>query len=157
MKKFLFLLVLCAPVLCAPAYGDQTFSMIKPTAVKEHHIGGIIDTIEKANLSIAALKMQTISQEQAEAFYAEHKGKPFYPELVKMMSSGPVVLMVVEGDNAVAALRKVVGSTDPKKADAGTIRALFGKSVGENAIHASDSPESAQREIQFFFAQEAIQ
>lgn len=146
MKYILPLLLVTASL-----FGDQTFSMIKPTAVKEHHIGGIIDAIEKANLTIVALKMQTISKEQAEAFYGEHKGKPFYPELVQMMSSGPVVLMVVEGDNAVPALRKVVGSTDPKKADAGTIRATFGKSVGENAIHASDSPESAAREIAFFF------
>ncbi|MCE5293508.1 MAG: nucleoside-diphosphate kinase [Chlamydiales bacterium] len=131
---------------------DQTFSMIKPTAVKEHHIGGIIDLIEKANLSIADVKMQQLTKEQAEAFYAEHKGKPFFGELVSMMSSGPVVLMVVEGDNAQAKLRDIIGSTDPKKASPGTIRASFGKSVTENAIHGSDSPESAKREIAFFFA-----
>jgi nucleoside-diphosphate kinase len=130
--------------------------MIKPTAVKEHHIGGIIDMIEKANLSIGALKMQKISKEQAEAFYAEHQGKPFFAELVQMMSSGPVVLMVVEGDSAITKLREVVGSTDPKKAAPGTIRATFGKSVGENAIHASDSPQSATREIAFFFAQDSV-
>ena len=135
---------------------ERTFSMIKPAAVQEHHIGGIIDMIEKAHLSIAGLKMQRLSTEQAEAFYAEHKGKPFYNDLVKMMSSGPIVLMVIEGDGAVAKLREVVGSTDPKKANVGTIRATFGKSVGDNAIHASDSPESATREISFFFSEEEI-
>ncbi len=134
-------------------YSDQTFSMIKPTAVKEHHIGGIINMIEQANLELVALKMQRITKEQAEAFYGEHKGKPFYNDLVAMMSSGPVVLMVVEGDNAVPHLREIVGATDPKKAAPGTIRASYGKSVGENAIHASDSPESAKREIAFFFGQ----
>lgn len=155
MRTFIFCLltVLASVTLSAQ---ERTFSMIKPTAVQEHHIGGIIDMIEKAHLSVVALKMQSLSKEQAEAFYAEHKGKPFYPELVKMMSSGPIVLMVIEGDNAVAHLREVVGSTDPKKATVGTIRATFGKSVGENAIHASDSKESAAREIGFFFSQEEI-
>lgn len=107
--------------------------------------------IEQANLAVVKLNMRTLTKEQAEAFYAEHKGKPFYADLVTMMSSGPVVVMVVEGNNAQASLREVVGATDPKKAAPGTIRAAFGKSVGENAIHASDSPESAEREIQFFF------
>jgi len=151
-----FLLSLCAFLLCNALQAEKTFSMIKPTAVKEHHIGGIIDLIEKANLSVVALKMQNITKEQAESFYGEHKGKPFYADLVNMMSSGPVVLMVIEGDNAVMHLREIVGSTDPKKASAGTIRATFGKSVGENAIHASDSTESAKREITFFFAGDAI-
>lgn len=135
---------------------EQTFSMIKPTAVQEQHVGAIMDMIEKARLKIVALKMQQLSKEQAEAFYAEHKGKPFYAELVTMMSSGPIVLMVVDGDSAVQQLRQVVGSTDPKKADPGTIRRTFGKNVGENAIHASDSQESAAREIQFFFSTEEI-
>lgn len=155
MKKFI--LSLCALfVSFSLSAAEQTFSMIKPTAVKEHHIGGIIDCIEKANLSVAALKMHKLSKEQAEAFYAEHKDKPFYPELTTMMSSGPVVLMVIEGDNAVLKLREVIGSTDPKKAAPGTIRALFGKSVTENAIHGSDSQASAEREIAFFFTKEEL-
>ncbi len=155
MNKYISLLgafIVSASILVA----DQTFSMIKPTAVKEHHIGGIIDMIEKANFTVKGLKMQHLSQEQAEAFYAEHKGKPFYNDLVSMMSSGPVVLMVIEGDNVVSRFRETIGATDPKKAASGTIRALFGKSVGENAIHASDSPESAKREISFFFATENL-
>lgn len=128
-----------------------TFSMIKPTAVKEGHIGGILEVIEKSNLRIAALKMLKLSKEDAESFYGEHKGKSFYADLVAMMSSGPIVAMVVEGENSVERLREIVGSTDPKKAERNTIRARFGKNVGENAIHASDSPESASKEIPFFF------
>ena len=155
MKKFI--ISFCAFLLSfSLASCEQTFSMIKPTAVKEHHIGGIIDCIEKANLSVVALKMHKLSYAQAEAFYAEHKDKPFYPELASMMSSGPVVLMVIEGDNAVLKLREAIGSTDPKKAAPGTIRALFGKSVTENAIHGSDSKASAEREIAFFFAKEEL-
>ena len=135
---------------------EKTFSMIKPTAVQEHHIGGIIDMIEKANLKIAALKLQRLSEEEAEAFYAEHKERPFYKDLVAMMSSGPVVLMVVEGDKAISHLREVVGATNPEQALAGTIRKTYGNSVQENAIHASDSPQSAEREIKFFFATDEI-
>lgn len=155
MNKFVcFLLIaLCSMSLCR---AERTFSMIKPTAVHDHHVGAIIDMIEKTSLHVIGLKMQKITTEQAEAFYAEHAGKPFYPDLVKMMSSGPVVVMVIEGDNAVSNLRNVVGSTDPKKANIGTIRHTFGKSVGENAIHASDSQESAVREINFFFTKEEI-
>jgi nucleoside-diphosphate kinase len=156
MHKFIFCLLTALASVSLWAAQEQTFSMIKPTAVQEHHIGGIIDMIEKAQLHVSALKMKQLSKEQAEAFYAEHKGKPFYPDLVTMMSSGPIVVMVIEGDNAVKNLRDVVGSTDPKKANAGTIRATFGKSVGENAIHASDSKESAEREIKFFFTKEEI-
>lgn len=135
---------------------ELTFSMIKPNAVQDNHIGDIIALIEKANLKVAGLKMQRLSKEQAEAFYAEHKGKPFYNDLVSMMSSGPIVLMVFDGDNAVLKLREVVGSTDPKKAAPNTIRALYGKSVGENSIHASDSVDSAKREIDFFFKKEEL-
>jgi len=145
--RYILLALLATASLCA----EQSFSMIKPAAVKEQHIGQIIAMIEQQNLALTNIMMQTLSQEQAEAFYGEHKGKPFYPELVAMMSSGPCVLMVVDGDNAVLRLREIVGSTDPKKAAPGTIRAAFGKSVGENAIHASDSVESAKREITFFF------
>ncbi len=143
--------ILLALLALSPLAAEETFSMIKPGAVQAHHIGEIIAMIEKQNLTLSNLKMEKLSEPQAEAFYAEHKGKPFYPELVKMMTSGPVVLMVVDGDNAVLRLREIVGSTDPSKAAPGTIRQAFGKSVGENAIHASDSAESAKREITFFF------
>src|SRR5260221_14671685 len=139
-----------------PVKKEMTFSMIKPTAVKEGHIGGIIEVIEKSRLHIAGLKMVKLSKEEAENFYAEHKGKPFYGELVNMMSSGPIVAMVIEGENVVTRLRDIVGATDPKKANRGTIRQLFGKNVGENAIHASDSPASAITEIPFFFTTQEI-
>ncbi len=130
--------------------------MIKPSAVQEQHIGQIISMIEKENLKVSGLKLQRLSEDEARAFYAEHKERPFYQELVAMMSSGPVVLMVIEGDAAVTRLRELVGSTDPKKANPGTIRHAFGKSVGDNAIHASDSPASAAREIAFFFAKDEL-
>ncbi len=155
MKKFIISLCACLISFSLCSAG-QTFSMIKPTAVKDHQIGGILEMIEKANFSVSALKMQKLSKEQAEGFYAEHKGKPFFDDLVSMMSSGPVVLMVLDGDNAVPHLREIIGSTDPKKASPETIRAKFGKSVTENAIHGSDSPESAAREISFFFSAEEI-
>ena len=129
----------------------KTFSMIKPTAVQENHVGGIIDKLEQAGLKIKGLRMTRLSQEQAKAFYKEHDGKPFFATLVEKMTAGPVVVMVVEGDDAVASLRKVIGATNPEKADTGTIRKLYGKNVTENAIHGSDSNESAAREIAFFF------
>ncbi len=131
---------------------EQTFSMIKPGAVREKHIGAIIEKIEQStSLKIGAIKMYQLSKEQAEAFYAEHKERPFFADLVASMTSGPVVAMVVEGENAVVKLREIVGATDPKKAAPGTIRALFGSNVTQNAIHASDSVANATREIPFFF------
>jgi nucleoside-diphosphate kinase len=160
MKKFLSLCVfvfLSANTALCFAFGpkietvEQTLCMIKPTAVRESHMGPIIATIEKANLRIVALKMTKLSDTDAKSFYAELKDKPFFAELVSMMTSGPIVAMVVEGQNAIARTRELVGDTDPKKAKAGTIRKLFGKNISENAIHASDSAESAINEIPFFF------
>ncbi len=130
---------------------EQSFAIIKPTAVREGHIGAIIEMIEKANLKINGLKMTKLSVIDAESFYAEHKGKPFFKELITMMTSGPIVAMVVEGQDAIARLRTLVGATDPNKAANDTIRKAFGKNITENAIHASDSAESAIREIPFFF------
>jgi len=132
-------------------FSEQTFSMIKPGAVQEHHIGAIIDAIEKANLQIVKLQMMQLDEAQVKAFYKEHEGKPFFPTLITKMTSGPVVAMVIEGDNAVPRLREIIGNTNPEKAAPGTIRALFGKNMTENAIHASDSADSAKREIAFFF------
>ncbi len=130
---------------------EMTFSIIKPNAVKKNNIGGIINKFEKAGLKIAASKLSMISKAKCEEFYAEHKARPFFGELVSFMTSGPVMLMCLSGDNAVAKNREIMGATDPKKAAPGTIRAEFGDTVGENSVHGSDSPESAQRELALFF------
>ena len=134
-----------------PETVEQTLAIIKPTAVREGHIGAIIEKIENAKLRLSALKMTKLSRLDTESFYAEHKDKPFFAELVNMMSSGPIVVMVVEGQDAINRLRLLVGATDPNKASDNTIRKLFGKNITENAIHASDSAESAIQEIPFFF------
>jgi nucleoside-diphosphate kinase len=152
----LFIFALCLfQSACAlgpkPGTTEQTLAIIKPTAVLEGHIGAIIDKIEKANLRLSALKMTKLSKLDAESFYAEHKDKPFFSELVAMMTSGPIVAMVVEGQDAIGRLRTLVGATDPKKAESNTIRGMYGKNITENACHASDSAESAIREIPFFF------
>lgn len=130
---------------------EQTFSIIKPNAVKKGKIGEIIAQFEKSGLKIGAAKLVTLSRNKCEEFYAEHKERPFFGELVSFMTSGPVMLMVLSGSNAVAKNREIMGATDPKKAAPGTIRALHGDSVGENAVHGSDSPVSAAREIALFF------
>lgn len=130
---------------------ERTLSIIKPDGVNNHHIGEIISRFEKAGLRIADIKMVTLSKEQAEQFYQEHRERPFYQDLVKSMTSGPVVLMVLEGNQAVSKNRELMGATDPKKAEKGTIRADFAKDVTQNTVHGSDSPESARREILFFF------
>lgn len=143
-------------LFCTALQASETFSMIKPTAVKEQHIGEILALIEKSDLKIVAIKMVKLDEALAKTFYKEHENKPFFPELVQMMTSGPVVAFVASGDDAVLRLRKLVGDTNPKKAALGTIRALFGKSPGENAIHASDSDESAKREIALFFTPDQI-
>jgi nucleoside-diphosphate kinase len=149
LQNSLFAFLLSAGILGAAE--ERTFSMIKPSAVQEGHIGAILNKIEQSGLRIAALKMHKMTKEQAEEFYKEHKERPFYPDLVAFMTSGPVVAMVVEGNDSVVRLRKIVGVTNPAKAEPGTIRALFGKNVTENAIHASDSITSTAREIPFFF------
>ncbi|MGE0633013.1 MAG: nucleoside-diphosphate kinase [Pseudobdellovibrionaceae bacterium] len=135
---------------------EQTFSIIKPNAVKKNAMGDIIATFEKNGLKIAACKLAVISKSKCEEFYAEHKERPFFGELVSFMTSGPVMLMCLSGDNAVAKNREIMGATDPKKAAPGTIRAKHGDSMGENAVHGSDSPTSAARELSLFFEKNEI-
>lgn len=135
---------------------ERTFSIIKPNAVKKNAIGDIVAHFEKNGLRIGAMKMGYISKDKCELFYDEHKARPFFGELVSFMTSGPVVLMCLVGENAVAKNRELMGATDPKKATAGTIRAKHGDSMGENAVHGSDSPASAQRELAIFFDKHEI-
>ena len=130
---------------------EQTLSIIKPDAVSKNHIGEIIARFEKAGLKIVAQRMMQLSTAQAEGFYAEHKGRPFFDGLVKFMTSGPVVVQVLSGDNAIALNRELMGATDPAKAAPGTIRADFASAIDANAVHGSDSPTSAAREIAYFF------
>ncbi|PIU00393.1 MAG: nucleoside-diphosphate kinase [Bdellovibrionales bacterium CG10_big_fil_rev_8_21_14_0_10_45_34] len=130
---------------------EETFSIIKPNAVKKNAVGAIITQFEKNELKVAAAKMVHLSRKKCEEFYQEHSARPFFGELVDFMTSGPVLLMVLSGENAVSRNREIMGATDPSKAAPGTIRALFGDNVGENAVHGSDSPQSAAREIQLFF------
>lgn len=131
---------------------NKTFTMIKPDAVENGHIGAILEKITAAGFRIAALKMTRLSAEKAGAFYAIHRERPFYDELVSFMSSGSIVAAVLEKDNAVADFRTLIGATDPAKADEGTIRKLFAESVGRNAVHGSDSDENATVESDFFFS-----
>ena len=131
---------------------ERTFSIIKPDAVANNVIGRIYARFEKAGLRIVAARMVRLSREQAEAFYAVHKARPFFGELVDYMTSGPVMVQVLEGDNAIAKNREVMGATDPAKADPGTIRADFASSITENAVHGSDAPRTAAQEIEFFFS-----
>lgn len=130
---------------------EKTFSIIKPNAVKKGAIGDIINMFEQQGLRVGAAKLTMLSKDKCELFYAEHKERPFFGELVSFMTSGPVMLMCLVGENAVAKNREIMGATDPKKANAGTIRAKHGDSVGENAVHGSDSPTSAARELAIFF------
>ena len=131
---------------------NRTFTMIKPDAMKNGHSGAILDKIIKDGFRVVALKMTKLSTEKAGEFYAIHKERPFYGELVSFMSSGPIVAAILEKENAVASFRKLIGATDPAKADAGTIRKLYAASVGENAVHGSDSDENATIEGNFFFS-----
>lgn len=130
---------------------EMTFSIIKPNAVKKNAIGDIISMFENQGLKIAAAKLTVLPRKKAEEFYAEHKARPFFGELVEFMTSGPVMLMALSGEGAVMKNREIMGATDPAKAAAGTIRKKHGDSVGENAVHGSDSPESAARELALFF------
>ena len=130
---------------------ERTLSIVKPDAVARNVIGEIIGRFEKAGLRVVAAKMTRLSAADAAGFYAEHKGKPFYDNLLDYMSSGPVVLQVLEGEGAIALNRRLMGATDPAKADPGTIRADFADSLDANAVHGSDSPASAAREIAYFF------
>lgn len=135
---------------------ENTLSIIKPDAVSKNVIGQIYARFESASLSILASKMMHLSQEQAEGFYAEHKERPFFNDLVAFMTSGPVVVQVLSGENAVLAHRDIMGATNPKDAEAGTIRADFATSIDENAVHGSDSTDSAAREISYFFDENQI-
>lgn len=134
--------------------GNKTFSMIKPCAVHNKHIGHILTKIEEAGFTIAALKRTRMSKEVAAEFYDVHKERPFYADLVDYMSSGPIVAMVLLKENAVEDFRKLIGNTDPLKADEGTIRRLFATSKSHNAVHGSDSDENAEREASFFFSRQ---
>lgn len=130
---------------------ERTLSIIKPDAVAKNVVGEIISRFEKAGLQVVAAKMLHLSEQQAGGFYAEHEGRPFFGDLVGFMTSGPVVVQVLEGDNAIAKNRDLMGATNPEEAAAGTIRADFASTIDANAVHGSDSPESAQREIAYFF------
>lgn len=130
---------------------ERTLSIIKPDAVAKNVIGEIIARFEQAGLKIAALKLQQLTKEQAQGFYAEHKERPFFGDLVEFMTSGPVVVQVLEGEGAIAKNRDLMGATNPQEAEAGTIRADFAQSIDANAVHGSDSAESAAREISYFF------
>ncbi len=135
---------------------QQTLSIIKPDAVKKNLIGAIESRFEQAGLKIVALKMVHLSREQAEGFYAEHKGKPFFDGLVDFMTSGPVCVQVLSGENAIARNRELMGATNPQEAEAGTIRADFAETIDANAVHGSDSTASAEREVKYFFDDKEI-
>ena len=132
---------------------ERTFSIIKPDAVAKNKIGEIVARFEKAGLKVIASRMAHLSRSEAEGFYAVHKGRPFFNDLVEFMISGPVVLQVLEGEGAIQKNRDLMGATDPKKADKGTIRADFAQSIDANAVHGSDAPETARTEIAYFFPQ----
>ena len=135
---------------------EQTFSIIKPDAVAKNVTGEIVSRFEKNGLKIVASKMLHLSKEQAEGFYAVHKARPFYNDLVSFMISGPVVVQVLEGENAISKNRELMGATNPAEADAGTPRADFAKTVDENAVHGSDASETAAEEIRFFFGEDGL-
>ena len=135
---------------------ERTLSIIKPDAVAKNVIGEIYSRFEKAGLKIVEARMQHLSREEAEGFYAVHSERPFFNDLVEFMTSGPVIVQVLEGENAIANHRKVMGATNPKEADAGTVRANFATSIDENACHGSDAPETAAVEIAYFFDDDQI-
>jgi len=133
---------------------ERTLSIIKPDAVAKNVIGEIYSRFEKAGLQIIAARMTLLSREQAEGFYAVHKERPFFNDLVQFMTSGPVMIQVLEGENAIALNRELMGATNPQEAEAGTIRADFADSIDANAVHGSDAPETAATEIAYFFGDE---
>jgi nucleoside-diphosphate kinase len=135
---------------------EKTLSIIKPDAVGKNNIGAIIDKFERAGLKVAAARMMQLTKEQGMAFYDVHKARPFYNDLVKFISSGPVLVQVLEGENAIAKNREIMGATNPADAAIGTIRKEFAASIDENAVHGSDSPETAKQEIEFFFKENEI-
>lgn len=135
---------------------QRTFSIIKPDAVKRNLLGTILQRFEEQGLKVIAAKMKQLTLDEAEAFYAEHKGRDFYEPLIKYMVSAPIVVLVLSGEDAIVKNRALIGATDPAKAEANTIRADYALSVRENSVHGSDSPESADREIAFFFNEDEI-
>lgn len=135
---------------------EKTLSIVKPDAVAKNQIGNILSRFEKNGLKIVAAKMVHLSQKDAEAFYEVHKEKPFYNDLVKFMSSGPIMVTVLEGESAIAKNREIMGATNPKNAKEGTIRKDFAESIDKNAVHGSDSPDTAKKEISFFFKDDEI-
>ncbi len=130
---------------------ERTLGIIKPDAVSKNVIGKIISIIEENEIKIKAMKMVKLTEEQAKGFYYVHKDKPFFNDLIKFMTSGPVVLMLLEGENVIERWRKIMGVTDPAKADEGTIRKLYGTDIEKNAVHGSDAPETAEYETKYFF------
>lgn len=135
---------------------EQTLSIIKPDAVQKNHIGEILSRFEKTGLKIAALKMKQLSREEAEGFYAVHKERPFFKDLVDFMLSGPVVISVLEGENAIQKNRDLMGATNPKEAAPGTIRADFAESIDANAVHGSDGSDTAKVEVAYFFEKQEV-
>lgn len=135
---------------------EKTLSIIKPDAVAKHVIGQIYSRFENAGLKVVAARMAHLSKEQAEGFYAVHKERPFFNDLVSFMTQGPVMIQVLEGENAILKNREIMGATNPKEAAAGTIRADFAESIDANAVHGSDGPETAKEEIAFFFSPEEV-
>lgn len=132
---------------------EQTLAILKPDATARNLIGQILAVLEDAGFEVRAMRMLRLTESQAREFYAVHKERPFYAELVEFMTSGPVVPILLERDEAVGKLREVIGATDPAEAEAGTVRALYAESKGRNSIHASDAPDTAAREIRFFFSE----
>ena len=135
---------------------ELTFSIIKPDAVRKNNIGEILTRFESAGLKIVAARLEHLSSAKAQGFYAEHQGKPFFEDLIKFMTSGPCLLQVLEGENAINLNRELMGATNPQEAREGTIRRDFAESIDANAVHGSDSPASAKREIEFFFQTQEI-
>ncbi len=135
---------------------ERTFSIIKPDATRRNLTGAVTNMLEKAGLRVIASKRIRMTREQAEGFYAVHRERPFFGDLVRFMTSGPVVVQVLEGDDAVASNRKVMGATNPKEAEEGTIRRTFAESIEANSVHGSDSADNARTEIDFFFTEEEI-
>tara|TARA_B100000427_G_scaffold275947_1_gene244654 strand:+ start:50 stop:469 length:420 start_codon:yes stop_codon:yes gene_type:complete len=135
---------------------ENTLSIIKPDAVSKNVLGKILDRFESSGLKIIAIKMLHLDKDIAEGFYVEHKGKPFFEKLINFMTSGPVVVQVLSGENAIKTNRELMGNTNPEEAASGTIRSDFAESIDANAVHGSDSPESAEREISYFFTKSEI-
>ncbi len=136
---------------------ERTFALVKPDGVQRGLVGEVVGRFERRGLRLVGLKMLRVSRQLAEEYYAEHKGKPFFPGLIEFITSGPAVAMLWEGENAVAVVRKTMGATDPAKAEPGTIRADLGLTISRNVVHGSDSPESAKREGALFFRPDEVQ